>query len=288
MSLIDQIFEQSKLGTAQDPSANPFAGGVALGQHQQQINMELATLPLKQTLMQQDAQLNSAKIEQVLSSRQAEIDTEEQLAGLAGRVQHAFTEASPTDAIPFLFEALQKTPRLAENPHFHQLWKDTQTSIQAATLAKHYDDLSAANEARIKERRFHDMPKAAQFEDLAKEAEAAGNPDTARMYREHADLEVQREERLQQQQADIHERNQIRLKQLETSLARTEGKGAFAVLQSQLRNIENAPRMTIEDRKKASDALFEDYEKKYGASSAGAVPPPAPSNSGFKIKVVKP
>ena len=46
MSLIDQIFEQSKLGTAVDPSSNPFASGVALGQHQQQINMELATLPL--------------------------------------------------------------------------------------------------------------------------------------------------------------------------------------------------------------------------------------------------
>lgn len=138
MALVDQIFEQAKLGTAPDPSANPFALGLQLGQHQQQIDqqkqqlaMELAQLPLKQTLLQQDAAYKAAQTEQLLHNQQTVVQTQEQLAGLAGAVSKALTEATPEDAAPLFFDAVQKTPRIAENPYFQKLWQDVQASVNA-------------------------------------------------------------------------------------------------------------------------------------------------------------
>lgn len=138
MSLVDQIFEQAKLGTAPDPSANPFAGGLALGlqqqhldQQKQQLAMEIAQAPLKQTLLQQDAALKAAQTENLLHDRQVAVETQQQLAGLAGQVSKALSEATPEDAAPHFFDAVAKTPRIAENPYFQKLWTDVQTSVNA-------------------------------------------------------------------------------------------------------------------------------------------------------------
>lgn len=149
MSLVDQIFEQTKLGTAPDPSANPFATGVQLGQNQQRINqaqqqlaMELAQAPLKQTLMQQDAAYKAAQTEQLLHLNQVKVNTAESLAGLAGLVSKAWTESTPDAAIPFFYDALQKNPTLAENPGFQELWKNNETAMHAKALSEHYQAMT--------------------------------------------------------------------------------------------------------------------------------------------------
>lgn len=96
MSLVDQIFEQAKLGTAQDPSANPFATGVQLGQNQQRINqaqqqlaMDLAQAPLQQTLLQQRAQMNALSIEKGLRDNQEEIEGHSLVAQYSKAMQGA-------------------------------------------------------------------------------------------------------------------------------------------------------------------------------------------------------
>lgn len=138
MNLVDQIFEQAKLGTAQNPDANPFATGVQLGQAQQRINqqqqqlaMELAQAPLRNALLQQDAALKQAQTEGMLHDRETVVQTQQQLSGLAGLVSKALTESTPEAANPFFFDAVQKTPRIAENPYFQKLWQDVQTSLTA-------------------------------------------------------------------------------------------------------------------------------------------------------------
>lgn len=112
MSLVDQIFEQAKLGTAPDPSANPFLQGVALGQHQQALNMELAQLPLKQTLLQQDAQMNSLKIQQGLKARHDDIVNDEAWGGLSGAVTDKLQAGDLPGARSAYIEWNTKTPTL--------------------------------------------------------------------------------------------------------------------------------------------------------------------------------
>ena len=132
MSLVDQIFQQAQAGSAEGQGFGQFfTQGVALGQRQQELNMELAQLPLKQTLLQQEAALSAAKTEGMLYDRQTVVQTQQQLAGLAGIVSKALTEATPEDASPYFFDAIQKTPRIAENPYFQKLWQDVQTSSNA-------------------------------------------------------------------------------------------------------------------------------------------------------------
>lgn len=143
MSLVDQIFEQAKLGTAPNPDANPFAGGLQLGLQQQHLNqqaqelaMEIAQAPLKQTLLQQDAAYKQAETEKLLYDRQTVVGTQQELAGLAGIVSQVFSEATPEDAAPYFFKAVQKNPRIAENPAFQRLWQDVQTSVNAKAQLK--------------------------------------------------------------------------------------------------------------------------------------------------------
>lgn len=97
----------------------------------QQLSMQLAAAPLHNALLQQDAALKSAQLEHALYDRQTIIGTQEALAGLAGAVSKAFTEATPEDTVPMFFDAVQKNPRIAENPYFQKLYQDAQTSISA-------------------------------------------------------------------------------------------------------------------------------------------------------------
>lgn len=132
MSLVDQIFQQAQAGSAEGQGFGQFfTQGVALGQRQQELNMELAQLPLRQTLLQQDAALKSAQTEQILNARQNEIATQDSLAKLSGLAGKAMTEATAEDVAPLFLDALSRSPDLIRNQYFHKLWQDTQTSINA-------------------------------------------------------------------------------------------------------------------------------------------------------------
>lgn len=97
----------------------------------QQFAQELAQAPLKQTLLQQNAQMNALKLEAGLRDQQNLIDTESDFAGLANAVTHAMQEADPVDVNPLFFQAVAKRPRLAETDRFQTLWKDYNTSLNA-------------------------------------------------------------------------------------------------------------------------------------------------------------
>lgn len=153
MNLVDQIFEQAKLGTAPDVNANPFLEGRRVGiaqQHadiaKQQLAMEMAQLPLHMTIQQQNADMNALKIQDGLRARQNLIDTETAFSGLADTVHHAMTDAAPVDVNPFFFEAVAKHPRLAETERFQTLWKDYNTSLNAKLALQEAKNAAKAQE----------------------------------------------------------------------------------------------------------------------------------------------
>lgn len=139
-SLVEQIFMQANAGSANGASLiEPFAQGMQFGQRQQQIDMqkqqlaaELAQLPLKQTLLQQDAEMNALKIQSVLEGRQDRLINESELLQLNKNVARAFTDAGgPEDAQQMLFESLTRNPRLISDPRFMELRKMVDTSLAA-------------------------------------------------------------------------------------------------------------------------------------------------------------
>ena len=291
MNLVEQIFEQAKAGSAGNqpgPMAEGFMRGVSAGQQRQQLDMakqrlavELGQEALKKTMLTQQNQLNALKLEQVLSGRQAEIDTESQLASLSGRVQYAFTEASPTDAIPFLFEALQKTPRLRDNEHFQELVKDTQASIHTATLSKHYDDMAAERKAATENASYRGKPTYEKLLLDAQKASDAGDPEMAaaltaqaNLAREKFTLDRDREARLKAQ-FDY---------QLE-KFAATVPADKLTIFRERAKSIQNDLSLLADAPKR--DAALKALADELGMGKA-PTRPSVPAGGGFKIKVIKP
>lgn len=139
-SLVEQIFMQAQAGSAQGQGfSDYFAQGAQLGQRRQQLDMqkqqlaaELAQLPLKQTLLRQDAEMNAIRIQDVLEQRQRRIGNEVQLMDLNKNVARSFTEAGgPEDAQVMLFESLKNNPNLISDPRFIELRKMVDTSLEA-------------------------------------------------------------------------------------------------------------------------------------------------------------
>lgn len=142
-SLVEQIFMQAQAGSANGASMiEPFAQGMQMGQRQQQIDLqkqqvaaELAQLPLKQTLLQQDSAMNALKIESFLEDRQDRLRNESSLLELNKLVARSFTEADgPETAQQMLFESLTKNPRLISDPRFVELRKMVDTSLEAKKM----------------------------------------------------------------------------------------------------------------------------------------------------------
>lgn len=291
MNLVDQIFEQAKAGSANGAGLGQFfAQGVQQGQEQQRINqqsqelaLKIAQVPLQQKLLEQDAAFKAAQTEGLLYNQQSKVQTQQALADLAGGLSKAWTETDGTMSVPMLLDALKTTPRLADTKEFWDLAKQNQVSLAAQNAKEYHEASLQERNASTEERRFKDKPNAVKFEELAKQAEAAGDPDTAAMYREHAGLELEKEARLQRQEEDVHQHNQIRLKQLEANISRTNNKAALDALQSQFRNIENAPRLKLAERNAKVSELLREYEQTYGApapSAPGAATTPAPAPTG--------
>lgn len=138
MNLVEQIFEQAKLGTAPDPNANPFAEGMRMGLQQQQIDaekqrlaMEIAQMPLKQTLLQQEAAMNALKLQQGLQTQQDTINNEQAYQGLAAQVGKDLQSEHPENAEASIFDAISKNKGLYRHPGIAPLLQDARQSVAA-------------------------------------------------------------------------------------------------------------------------------------------------------------
>lgn len=239
---------------------------------QQELNAKLALAPLQQTLLQQQADKGALTIEQMLRAKQDDLEADKAFTGLQGAIFDKLNTGDLNGAVMEYAKGIAQHPTLALVDKYKALGGQLETMKKEADRADYFKSVT-------EERRFKDMPPAARFEELARQAEAEGDSETAANYREHAGLEVQREERLQKQQEDVHQHNQIRLEQLKANIARTSNKAALDAFNSRLRNIENAPRLKLPERNAKVSELLKEYEDKYGVSApvAPAVPAAAPA-----------
>jgi len=143
-SLVDQIFAQAQLGTAQDPNANPFATGVQLGQNQQRIDaekqrlaMEVAQLPLKQTLLQQEAQSRALAIDTALTTRDRQLRGQEAMLTLSKDVEMALSEADPIDALKLYAREGLRNKNLLLDPGYQAMGKQLEALSKEADLAQY-------------------------------------------------------------------------------------------------------------------------------------------------------
>lgn len=280
-SLVDQIFEQAKLGTSVNPDANPVMQGVAAGQAQQHINlanrqlaMQLAMQPLQMEQQRQANDLQALNIQSSLLQRNLRTKGLEAFNQLQQDVHPDLTGGNIDDTLNKVVSYAGNHPVLWGTPEFVAMKDSLFKMKQEADMAKARLEVAGARGTAAQAAMIKADP-ASHYNQLAQEAEAAGETALAQQYHELSGLALAKEKRLDAMQADIHQRNQIRLQQLGASTLRPAERAALAVLQSKLRNIENAPRMKQEDRNAAATMLLDDFESKIGKTTTPAVGEPA-------------
>lgn len=304
MSLIDQIFEQSKLGTAPDPSANPFVSGVALGQHQQQINMELAQLPLKQTLLQQDAQLNSLRLEQGLKARQDDIEATAAWGGLSGAVNDRLKEGDLGGAITAYTKGNSEFPALWVDPRSQALGKQLDAMQRQENAVKIAGIRTAGSELRY-------LPPGVKLDRLLQEAqtkldEAQDDPVLAQHYQQQIDSlnaqkQIEADKLKVQKDKVVNEADRIKASQERTAairqntqalLQRLAGNDRVA-LNSELRTVDDVPnsKMDYAAKLKEKERILEKYkarakEQTAPAAAVAPVPPASVPTASDRVIVV--
>lgn len=141
MNLIDQVFAQQSSGSAEGQGFGQFfVAGLQAGQHQQQIDiakqqlaMEIGQARLKQTLLQQDAAMNQAKLELFLQGREDTAKATQAFAGLAAQVSPLLEDGQIDEAQNLLMREGAANAFLLTDPRFKNLY-DFTTKAQDAKL----------------------------------------------------------------------------------------------------------------------------------------------------------
>lgn len=142
MNLVEQIFAQAQAGSANGAGFGQFfAEGVSQGQRQQQIDvqkqqlaLEIAQAPLKQTLLQQDAQMNALRIQNGLEARQHELEATQAYTGLAAQVSPLLKSGQIDKAQELIGAAVSENGYLAIDGRTKALF-DMTTKMQDAKIA---------------------------------------------------------------------------------------------------------------------------------------------------------
>lgn len=100
---------------------------------ERQLGMQIAQEPLKQTLMQQEADLNAAHLATVLQQRQDTISATKAFSGLAGQVSPLLAEGKIDAAQAAILAAGSSNAFLLNDPRYKNLYEFT-TKAQEAKL----------------------------------------------------------------------------------------------------------------------------------------------------------
>lgn len=268
MNLVEQIFEQAKLGTAVDPNANPFATGVQLGQGQQRIDLEkrrlaeeLARAPLERTLLQQKAEAQALEIESGLAANQQRIEGMRAFNNLDKAVGMALSEATPIDALAIATKAGTRDRALFSYAPYQAMVKQLESLAAEASRAQYYLDTAAARQTSA--------------DAAAARAELAGK--TAELSEKKYELEKVKEERLREQFAYQQQKFERTVPADKLAIFRERAKS----IQNDLSLIADAPK-----RDAALKALAD--ELTFGVAAPAAPPAAPPPTGGFKWRIIKP
>jgi len=142
MPELSEMFASPGPRWMRDPNADKpvewFARGMQLTQQQQQIDQQSALLQLRQTLGQQEAQINSIKIANELRSRQEQIDAERAFAKVmstASRYEQNGLGGS-TEMQAAIHRILADNPAAALHPGMRDFQSRFEISVRQNELAE--------------------------------------------------------------------------------------------------------------------------------------------------------
>jgi hypothetical protein len=155
-SLVEQIMLQSQAGSANGAGfGDYFFKGKQLSQQQQQIDMQkqelaanLAMMPLKQTLMQQDAKLNEFQLQDRLQSRQNYLDSTGAFTNLTARLSPLLNEGKLEEAQKEAVSAGLSNSFLLTDPRYKSLTGQLDSMRKEADLAQYRMMQAEAAQAR--------------------------------------------------------------------------------------------------------------------------------------------
>lgn len=280
MNLVDQIFQQAQLGTSQTPNANPFLEGVQVGQQQQRINLanrqlaaELATLPLKMTQMQQQNELGSLQIEGQLRQRQNYLDSTKAFNDVANQVSPLLKSGKIDDAMRTVVAAGLDNNFLLTDPRFQSLSKTVDAMHHEANVMELRKATLALAGRRADIAEFRSKPIFERLQMEADNFDQAGDPEMADKLRAQANLEKEKLDVRKQELGERARRNDIRQQAIDKSLDAV-GRAAF---NSQMRDIENAPHMTLEQREAEREKALQSFEAKTRSAHPTPISPTTPT-----------
>jgi hypothetical protein len=255
-SLVDQILSQSQAASANGQGFGEFyMKGRDQAQRQETINlkkqqlaMQLAQLPLKQTLMQQDAQMNSLKLTDMLEQRQLLIQNEGALQEAYNLAGQALASGNPEDAEGYVMDTISRTLGATRDKRFQQLLEDVRMSASAKMQLQELRNSVSGERLRIQQERL--------------------------------DLERQRHQRLQEQFDFQRTRFERTVPQDKLALFRERA----ALIRNDIELIGNAPLAESKLKALAEElGISQPVAPPLGTSPARATNAPA-----FKVKVIKP
>ena len=271
---------------------------------QQQINMELAQLPLKQTLLQQHAQLNEYGLATALDQQQDRVEAGKAVAEFAPLMSEGLKAGKYDQLLSNYFDVLAKHPQAAGNPDFQKVPATIEAARRAQDLSEHYKAADAARLEAAKGAALRAQPKEVKLQfaiddatTKANDAAAVGDDELAALYKGQAqsfqtqlDLHKQSVQNETQKQKNIADKN-ARLSATEERLNRIANqldKTSLATMRQEQQVVVNSTALTDDDKLTKLQEIGNRYEaraKRRGAStpSAPATPrtaasqPPAPA-----------
>jgi hypothetical protein len=151
-SLVDQIFMQAQLGTTSNPNANPFADGMRIGLQKRSLDMqerelaaELKLMPLRETLLQQDAKKREYEVLNLLTQRDNFLKGQEAFTKLNKDVEMALSEATPLDALQIYTREGLRNKDLFFSPAYQELGQQLKTLNVVADRTAYHEVLGQAS-----------------------------------------------------------------------------------------------------------------------------------------------
>lgn len=330
MNLVDQIFEQAKAGSAQGQGFGQFfAEGVSAGQRQQQINqqqqqlaMEIAQAPLKQTLLQQDSDIKALSIEQLLKKRNDDIQNTKAFMGLQDVVNSRLEEGDLPEAINAFTQINTETPDLWVDPRSQALGKQLDAMQKEADRVKSWSDMNAARMKAAEGASFRGMPPDAKYQRLLENAQSdlnaeisSDNPDPETVTKLQDQIgfytgriQMAKDKLINEQNKVVNEQERIKAQRERTAainartleLGNRLNKGDLALMNQKIKVIQDLPnsKMDFQAKMKAIEDVHSEFERKTKGYSQpttqspattpqGSIPPKPPASNGEDRVYVK-
>jgi len=299
---------QSRLGFASlAQRAQEFEQQQAI--EKQKLGMELAQVPLRNTLLQQQAQENALKIELGLKAKQDDIEATGAFTGLADRVSPMLKTGKLDDALATYADAGLNNNVLLTDPRYQNLGKQLDAMRKEADLAIYRKGSVEARMKAASGMEFRSLPPTVKIDRLLQQAQSdladaqdpeTGDPSLVQHFQTMVtDLQNRKQmevDKLTNQQNKVtNESDRIKAMGERTAaiqartleLGNRLNKGDLALMNQKIKVIQDQPnsKMDFNAKMKAIDDIHTQFEAKTKTYSTPGAAAPAANAPGPEDRV---